>query len=269
MLDSLAQLAFPLQALVATLLTWALTALGACVVFLIRRPNQNVMDAMLGLAGGVMVAAAFWSLLSPAIDMAQALGMVPWLTVFVGFLGGGILLFFSDRLFTKLQEKRALLQQGQTQAGLKRCAMLVFSITLHNIPEGMAIGVAFGSLAYGLEGSTAAGAWMLALGIGLQNLPEGMAPPPPGGIRSPTGLFLRPTQRRGGTHRRRAGGPAGPENPGLPPLSPGLCRRGYDLRGGGGTDPRKPDQREQRLDGPLYIGGIFCHDGIGCGPGVT
>ena len=82
MLDSLAQLAFPLQALVATLLTWALTALGACVVFLMRRPNQNVMDAMLGLAGGVMVAAAFWSLLSPAIDMAQALGMVPWLTVF-------------------------------------------------------------------------------------------------------------------------------------------------------------------------------------------
>ena len=120
MLDSLAQLAFPLQALIATLLTWALTALGACVVFLMRRPNQNVMDAMLGLAGGVMVAAAFWSLLSPAIDMAQALGMVPWLTVFVGFLGGGILLFFSDRLFTKLQEKRALLQQGQTQAGLKR-----------------------------------------------------------------------------------------------------------------------------------------------------
>lgn len=175
MLDSLAQLAFPLQALVATLLTWALTALGACVVFLIRRPNQNVMDAMLGLAGGVMVAAAFWSLLSPAIDMAQALGMVPWLTVFVGFLGGGILLFFSDRLFTKLQEKRALLQQDRPRAGRKRCAMLVFSITLHNIPEGMAIGVAFGSLAYGLEGSTAAGAWMLALGIGLQNLPEGMA----------------------------------------------------------------------------------------------
>ena len=139
MLDSLAQLAFPLQALVATLLTWALTALGACVVFLMRRPNQNVMDAMLGLAGGVMVAAAFWSLLSPAIDMAQALGMVPWLTVFVGFLGGGILLFFSDRLFTKLQEKRALLQQGQTQAGLKRCAMLVFSITLHNIPEGISV----------------------------------------------------------------------------------------------------------------------------------
>ena len=86
-----------------------------------------------------MVAAAFWSLLSPAIDMAQALGMVPWLTVFVGFLGGGILLFFSDRLFTKLQEKRALLQQGQTQAGLKRCAMLVFSITLHNIPEGISV----------------------------------------------------------------------------------------------------------------------------------
>ena len=173
MLDGFFQLPYPVQALGATLLTWALTALGACVVFLVRQPNRNVMDAMLGLAGGVMVAAAFWSLLSPAIDMAENLAMNPWLTALAGFLGGGVLLFFGDRLFTRLSARRTPAATSST--GLKRCAMLVFSITLHNIPEGMAIGVAFGSLAYGLDGSTSAGAWMLAVGIGLQNLPEGMA----------------------------------------------------------------------------------------------
>lgn len=176
MLDGFFQLPYPAQALCATLVTWALTALGACVVFLMRQPNRNAMDAMLGLAGGVMVAASFWSLLSPAIEMAGTLGMIPWLAVLAGFMGGGILLFWGDRLFNRLTEKRAMLGQSPaSKNGLKRCAMLVFSITLHNIPEGMAIGVAFGSLAYGLEGSTPAGAWMLAIGIGLQNLPEGMA----------------------------------------------------------------------------------------------
>ena len=177
MLDSFSQLAFPVQALIATLFTWALTSLGACVVFFMRQPNRNVMDAMLGLAGGVMVAAAFWSLLSPSIDMSASLGMNPWLTALIGFMVGGVLLFLGDRLFTRFSERRALLRREDSgrKAGFKRCAMLVFSITLHNIPEGMAIGVAFGSLAYGLDGSTAAGAWMLALGIGLQNLPEGMA----------------------------------------------------------------------------------------------
>ena len=176
MLDGFFQLPYPAQALCATLVTWALTALGACVVFLMRQPNRNAMDAMLGLAGGVMVAASFWSLLSPAIEMAGTLGMIPWLTVLAGFMGGGIVLFWGDRLFNRLTEKRAMLRQSPaSKNGLKRCAMLVFSITLHNIPEGMAIGVAFGSLAYALEGSTPAGAWMLAIGIGLQNLPEGMA----------------------------------------------------------------------------------------------
>ena len=106
MVDSFLQLPYPAQALCATLVTWALTALGACVVFLMRSPNRNVMDAMLGLAGGVMVAAAFWSLLSPAIEMAESLQMIPWLTVLVGFMGGGILLFWGDRLFTHLTEKR-------------------------------------------------------------------------------------------------------------------------------------------------------------------
>ena len=178
MLEVIFQLSYPAQALLATLVTWGLTALGAGVVFFIRKPNRNFMDAMLGLAGGVMVAASFWSLLSPSIEMSGTLGLNPWLTALAGFLGGGLLLFLGDRLFTRLQARRTLLAEispVEDPKGRKRSALLIFSITLHNIPEGMAIGVAFGSVAYGLEGSTLMSAWLLAVGIGLQNLPEGMA----------------------------------------------------------------------------------------------
>ena len=117
-----------------------------------------------------MVAAAFWSLLSPSIDMSASLGMNPWLTALIGFMGGGVLLFLGT-VCSPGSANGGPCSAGRTAAerrASKRCAMLVFSITLHNIPEGMAIGVAFGSLAYGLDGSTAAGAWMLALGIGLR-----------------------------------------------------------------------------------------------------
>ena len=176
MLDSFSQLAFPVQALIATLFTWALTSLGACVVFFMRQPNRNVMDAMLGLAGGVMVAAAFWSLLSPSIDMSASLGMNPWLTALIGFMGGGVLLFLGDRLFTRFSERRALLRREDSgrKAGFKRCAMLVFSITLHNIPEGMAVGVVYAGYLSGSAQITAAGALALSLGIAIQNFPEGI-----------------------------------------------------------------------------------------------
>ena len=177
MLDDLFHLGYPAQALLATLFTWSVTALGAGVVFFLRTPNRNLMDAMLGMAGGVMVSAAFWSLLAPSIDLSASLGLTPWTTACAGFLGGGLLLFLGDRFFSRLQRNRDLFRNGPSPrgGGWRRCAMLIFSITLHNIPEGMAIGVAFGSLAYGPEGSTTVGAWLLALGIGLQNLPEGMA----------------------------------------------------------------------------------------------
>lgn len=118
MLDSFSQLAFPVQALIATLFTWALTSLGACVVFFMRPAQPDVMDAMLGLAGGVMVAAAFWSLLSPSIDMSASLGMNPWLTALIGFMGGGVLLFLGDRLFTRFSERRGPAPPGrQRQKG--------------------------------------------------------------------------------------------------------------------------------------------------------
>lgn len=158
------------QALLATLFTWGVTALGACVVFLFKKINKNVMDATLGFAAGVMIAASYWSLLSPAIEMAESLNMVSWATVLIGFLGGGSLLFICDKLFDRFSAGKS----GE-QSRRKRCMMLIFSITIHNIPEGMAVGVAFGALAYNLEGATLGAAVMLAVGIGLQNFPEGTA----------------------------------------------------------------------------------------------
>lgn len=170
------QLGHSTQALLATLFTWAVTALGAGFVFFFKKINKTVMDAMLGFAGGVMIAASFWSLLSPSIEMAESLNMIPWLVAFLGFFGGGVLLFIGDNIFSHWERRRA----GDGKKALKsksrkRCLMLIFSITLHNIPEGLAVGVAFGSLTYGLEGATLPAACLLALGIGLQNFPEGTA----------------------------------------------------------------------------------------------
>lgn len=158
------------QALLATLFTWGITALGAALVMFFKNINRSVMDAMLGFAAGVMTAAAFWSLLSPAIEMANGLGMNAWAVALCGFMSGGLLLFMGDKVFDRL--KFAQRYSGKSK---KRCMLLIFSITLHNIPEGLAVGVAFGSLAYGLEGATLAAACLLALGIGLQNFPEGTA----------------------------------------------------------------------------------------------
>lgn len=157
------------QALIATLFTFSVTALGAMIVIFFKKINKNFMDAMLGLSGGVMIAASFWSLLSPAIEMANSLNMISWLIVSIGFFSGGLLLFIGDKLFDKIDKNK------EKASSLKRCLMLIFSITLHNIPEGMAVGIAFGSIAYGLEGATILSACVLALGIGIQNFPEGSA----------------------------------------------------------------------------------------------
>ena len=177
-IGSFSCLSTPVQALIATLFTWGVTVLGAGVVFAFKMINKSVMDAMLGFSGGVMIAASYFSLLSPALDMAESIGATPWLTVAAGFMCGGLLLFIGDKAFGVLdrldRSSRREADDGRRRS-LKRCWMLIFSITLHNIPEGMAVGVAFGSLEYGLEGATLAAALMLALGIGLQNFPEGTA----------------------------------------------------------------------------------------------
>ena len=158
-----------MQAFIATLFTWGITSLGAGVVFLFKKINKTTMDASLGLSAGVMLAATFFSLLSPALEMATNLGFIPWSIVSIGIFLGGFLLFVGDKFFDKMTVNK-------TKSGsIKRSLMLIFSITLHNIPEGMAIGVAFGSIAYNLEGATLAAAVMLAIGIGIQNFPEGSA----------------------------------------------------------------------------------------------
>lgn len=159
---------YTIQALLATIFTWSITALGAGIVFIFRKIKKNIMDAMLGLAAGVMIAASFFSLLSPAIEMATKLKMITWLITTIGFFSGGLLLFIGDKIFDHLLKK-------ENKSNLKRSLMLIFSITLHNIPEGLAVGVAFGSLAYGIEGATLSAAIMLAIGIGIQNFPEGTA----------------------------------------------------------------------------------------------
>lgn len=160
-------------ALLATLGTWALTALGAASVFCFRNPNPKTMNLMLGFASGVMIAASFWSLLQPAIERAESTLSTPaWLVVSIGFLSGAIFMWLSDKIVTRARRQSACPNKKRTN----RILMLVLSITLHNIPEGLAVGVAFGALHIG--GYTAEalmGAVTIAVGIGLQNFPEGAA----------------------------------------------------------------------------------------------
>ena len=157
-----------IQAFIATTFTFLITALGAAIVFFFKRVNKTFMDGMLGFAAGVMIAASFWSLLSPSIEMANSLKLNSWLIATLGFLSGGILLFIGDKIFD-------ILSKNKNNSSKKRVMMLISSITIHNIPEGLAVGIAFGSISYGLEGATIISACLLALGIGLQNFPEGSA----------------------------------------------------------------------------------------------
>ena len=171
MLEWFSSLNYVIQALIATIFTWTVTALGASIVFLFKKINKSIMDAMLGFAAGVMISASFWSLLSPSIEMSKTLNLNPWLIASIGFILGGLLLFIGDKIFDRLEKNKNKNEKNK----MKRCMMLIFSITLHNIPEGLAVGVAFGSIAYGLVGATESAAIMLALGIGIQNFPEGAA----------------------------------------------------------------------------------------------
>lgn len=158
------------QAFIATIFTWFVTLLGAAFVFFFKKVNKNIMDAMLGFAAGVMIAASFWSLLAPSIEMAEKLNMISWIVAFLGFFSGGLLLFFGDKIFNYFSSKAS-----NSSNSYKRITMLILSITLHNIPEGLAVGVAFGSILYGLDGASLSSSCLLALGIGLQNFPEGTA----------------------------------------------------------------------------------------------
>lgn len=164
-----------LMALLATLFTWGVTALGSSLVFFFREINQKLLNSMLGFASGVMIAASFWSLLAPAIDLAESMGLPPVLPALTGFLGGGLFLFLVDRILPHLHPGLDMSQAEGIHTSWKRSVLLVMAITLHNIPEGLAVGVAFGALAVPGSQATLGAAIALALGIGIQNFPEGAA----------------------------------------------------------------------------------------------
>ena len=163
------------QALLATCFTWGLTALGASAVFFFKTINRKVLDGMLGFAAGVMIAASYWSLLAPAIEMAEEAGGIPWVPATVGFLLGGAFLWGVDKILPHLHIGYPMEEAEGLQTTWRRSVLLVLAITLHNFPEGLAVGVAFGAAAAGLPSATVAGAVALAIGIGLQNFPEGTA----------------------------------------------------------------------------------------------
>jgi ZIP family zinc transporter len=174
--DWLANLDPIIQALLATCFTWGMTASGAAVVFFFRTINRTVLDSMLGFAAGVMIAASFWSLLAPAIEMAEEGSSLPaWVPATVGFVLGGVFLWIVDMILPHLHIGVPRDQAEGIKTTWQRSVLLVLAITLHNFPEGLAVGVAFGAVAAGLPAATLGGAVALALGIGIQNFPEGAA----------------------------------------------------------------------------------------------
>jgi len=164
-----------MQAFLATLFTWGVTAAGAALVFMKKTISPKLLDAMLGFAAGVMIAASFWSLLNPGIEMAEQMGQTPWLTAVIGFLGGGVFMRLTDRFLPHLHPGLKMDQREGIKTSWQRSTLLVLAITLHNIPEGLAVGVAFGAVSAGLPSATIGGAIALAIGIGIQNFPEGTA----------------------------------------------------------------------------------------------
>lgn len=164
-----------LAAFYATLFTWGLTALGAALVFLFKGMNRALLDGMLGFTGGVMVAASFWSLLAPGIEMSPGEGFVKVIPAAVGFLLGALFLFGLDKILPHLHINFKETEKEGIKTPWHKTTLLTLAITLHNIPEGLAVGVLFGGVAAGFEGASIGGAVALALGIGLQNFPEGFA----------------------------------------------------------------------------------------------
>jgi zinc transporter, ZIP family len=164
------------SALIATTFTWLVTALGASLVFFFKAMNRSVLDPMLGFTGGVMVAASFWSLLAPSIEMSET--MYPnarWFPAAVGFLFGALFLYALDNYLPHLHLNFKIEEKEGVKTQLHKTTLLILAITLHNIPEGLAVGVLFGAAAIGVPDTSVAAAVALAIGIGIQNFPEGIA----------------------------------------------------------------------------------------------
>jgi len=164
-----------LLALFATLFTWFITALGSSMVFFFKSIDKRILNSMLGFAAGVMIAASFWSLLKPSIEMAEATGEIAWVPAVVGFLSGGAFLLLIDKILPHLHMNLPISKAEGIKTSWQRSILLILAITLHNIPEGLAVGIAFGALACNADMHVLSGAVALALGIGLQNFPEGAA----------------------------------------------------------------------------------------------
>ncbi|MCD6577019.1 MAG: ZIP family metal transporter [Anaerolineaceae bacterium] len=164
-----------IQSLIATFFTWGVTALGAAGIFISREVNRKLLDGMLGFAAGVMIAASYWSLLAPSIEISETLGLVPYLPPAIGFMLGGLVLSLIDKTLPHLHLNLPISEAEGIKTSWQRSILLVLAITLHNIPEGMAVGVAFGAAAAGIPGANLSSAIALAIGIGIQNFPEGLA----------------------------------------------------------------------------------------------
>ena len=174
-MNTLSNLNPVLLALLATLMTWLFTALGAAMVFFFKEINNKVLNIMLGFASGVMISASFWSLLSPAVEMSQGRSIPPAFIVTIGFVLGAGFLWLADKIIPHTHFNLPKGENEGIHTNLKRSILLVFSITLHNIPEGLAVGVAFGAAALNLNGVTLLSAMAVAIGIAIQNFPEGAA----------------------------------------------------------------------------------------------
>jgi zinc transporter, ZIP family len=164
-----------IQALMGTLFTWGMTALGASLVFFTKTVSRKLLNGLLGFASGVMIAASYWSLLAPAIELSQDLAVPSWFPAASGFLLGGAFLFAVDKLLPHMHLGPDSSRTEGPKTSWQRSVLLITAITLHNIPEGLAVGVAFGAAAAGIEGAGVASAVALAIGIGIQNFPEGLA----------------------------------------------------------------------------------------------
>lgn len=175
MLDFIRDIHPVTQALIATCFTWFVTALGAGVVLFARNINRKLLDGMLGFAGGVMIAASYWSLLAPAIEMSKGMAVPRWFPPAAGFLAGAVFLRIIDKILPHLHLGFAMNEAEGIKTSWRRTTLLILAVTLHNIPEGLAVGVAFGAVASDIPSATLAGAAALAIGIGLQNFPEGIA----------------------------------------------------------------------------------------------
>ena len=256
-----------LWAATGTGFTFLMTTLGAAMVFLFRKQlNASIQRIFLGFAAGVMIAASVWSLLIPAMEEAEASGLPGWLPAVGGFVLGIGFLLLLDVLLPHLHVDAR--QPEGLHSSWRRTTLLVLAVTLHNIPEGMAVGLSFALAAqHAGEGAALSGALALALGIGIQNFPEGAAISLP--LRQEGLSAGRAFLRRGGACLRHSGGAGGGDDPAPHALAAVLRRRSHDVCGGGGAHPRGPLGGAFQHRHPGSHGGLPAHDGVGRGAGVS